>query len=196
MMRSWTKRSSCGRSSTTLRARPPLDIAYGEDVEDHLPEIAGGLSVALARAFKIIDPNLKNPSSEHWQKCFRLFDLLLTPKGQRPPIMIAWNGSREAVRASQKRCPFGKKYGPVRGRRSANTKAEEEGHHGYDAGDHRAPPETSRSRIALEDFANDVAATGRWRSRVDEISIVVRAIVTPTRRRHLQPSCMKRRFCS
>lgn len=60
-----------------LAARPPLDIAYGEDVEDHLPEIVGGLSVALARAFKIIDPNLKNPSSEHWQKCFRLFDLLL-----------------------------------------------------------------------------------------------------------------------
>jgi hypothetical protein len=60
-----------------LAARPPLDIAYGEDVEDHLPEIAGGLSVALARAFKIIDPNLKNPSSEHWQRCFRLFDLLL-----------------------------------------------------------------------------------------------------------------------
>jgi hypothetical protein len=60
-----------------LAARPPLDIAYGEDVEDRLPEIVGGLSVALARAFKIIDPNLKNPSSEHWQKCFRIFDLLL-----------------------------------------------------------------------------------------------------------------------
>jgi hypothetical protein len=60
-----------------LAARPPLDIAYGDDVEDHLPEIVGGLSVALARVFRIIDPNLKNPSSEHWQKCFRLFDLLL-----------------------------------------------------------------------------------------------------------------------
>ena len=60
-----------------LAARPPLDIAYGEDVEDHLPEIVGGLSVAVARAFRIIDPNLKNPSSEHSQKCFRLFDLLL-----------------------------------------------------------------------------------------------------------------------
>jgi hypothetical protein len=60
-----------------LAARPPLDIAYSEDVEDHLPEIVGGLSVAVARAFRIIDPNLKNPSGEHWQKCFRLFDLLL-----------------------------------------------------------------------------------------------------------------------
>jgi hypothetical protein len=60
-----------------LAARPPLDIAYSEDVEDHLPEIVGGLSVAVARAFRIIDPNLKNPSGEHWQKCLRLFDLLL-----------------------------------------------------------------------------------------------------------------------
>ncbi|MCS3928964.1 hypothetical protein M2175_003995 [Bradyrhizobium elkanii] len=60
-----------------LAARPPLDIAYGEDADDHLPEIVGGLSVAVASAFRIIDLNLKNPSSEHWPKCFRLFDLLL-----------------------------------------------------------------------------------------------------------------------
>src|ERR1700731_1240151 len=42
-----------------LTARPPLGLAYGEDVEDRLPEVVGGLSVALARTFKIIDPNLK-----------------------------------------------------------------------------------------------------------------------------------------
>lgn len=60
-----------------LAARPPLDLAYGEDVEARLPEIVGGLSVALARTFNIIDPGLKNPSSEHWRKCFRIFDLLL-----------------------------------------------------------------------------------------------------------------------
>jgi len=29
-----------------------------------LPEVVGGLSVALARAFKIIDGNLKNPATE------------------------------------------------------------------------------------------------------------------------------------
>lgn len=60
-----------------LAARPPLDLAYGEDVEARLPEIVGGLSVALARTFNIIDPGLKNPSSEHWRKCFRIVDLLL-----------------------------------------------------------------------------------------------------------------------
>src|SRR5258708_17355061 len=42
-----------------------------------LPEVVGGLSVALARAFKIIDVDLKNPASRHWQQCFRIFDLLM-----------------------------------------------------------------------------------------------------------------------
>jgi hypothetical protein len=60
-----------------LATQPPLGLAYGEDTEDRLPEVVGGLSVALARTFKIIDGNLKNPASEHWQKCFRIFDLLL-----------------------------------------------------------------------------------------------------------------------
>jgi hypothetical protein len=60
-----------------LATHPPLDLAYGEDIEARLPEIVGGLSVALARTFNIIDPKLKNPSSEHWQKCFRIFNLLL-----------------------------------------------------------------------------------------------------------------------
>jgi hypothetical protein len=60
-----------------LTARPPLDLAYGEDTESRLPEVVGGLSVALARAFKIIDGNLKNPATEHWQKCFRIFDVLM-----------------------------------------------------------------------------------------------------------------------
>jgi hypothetical protein len=31
----------------------------------------------LARTLKIIDPDLKNPRSEHWERSFRIFDLLL-----------------------------------------------------------------------------------------------------------------------
>jgi hypothetical protein len=38
-------------------------------------QIHCGLSLALARTFKIIDGNLKNPATEHW--CFRIFDLLM-----------------------------------------------------------------------------------------------------------------------
>jgi hypothetical protein len=60
-----------------LASRPPLDLPYAEETEARLPEIAGGISVALARTFKIIDPKLKNPQTEHWERSQRLFDLLL-----------------------------------------------------------------------------------------------------------------------
>jgi hypothetical protein len=58
-------------------ALPPLDLACAEDTEARLPEIAGGLSLALARTFKIIDPDVENPQSEHWERSFRIFDQLL-----------------------------------------------------------------------------------------------------------------------
>jgi hypothetical protein len=60
-----------------LMAQPPLDLALAVETEARLPEIAGGLSIALARTFKIIDPNVKNPQSEQWERSFRIFDLLL-----------------------------------------------------------------------------------------------------------------------
>jgi hypothetical protein len=56
---------------------PPLDLAYSEGVQARLPAIVGGLSVALARSFKIVDPHLKHPMTPHWETAFRLFDLLL-----------------------------------------------------------------------------------------------------------------------
>ena len=60
-----------------LTKQPPLDLAYGEETEAQLPSIVGGLSVALARTFKIIDPDLKNPQTEQWERSFRIFNLLL-----------------------------------------------------------------------------------------------------------------------
>lgn len=60
-----------------ITAVPPLDLAVGEDTEARFAEIEGGISIALARSFKLIDPSLKNPASEHWQRSFELFDLLL-----------------------------------------------------------------------------------------------------------------------
>ncbi len=41
------------------------------------PEIVGGLSVALARAFTIIEPDSKNRRSWQWDRTFSLFNLLL-----------------------------------------------------------------------------------------------------------------------
>ena len=60
-----------------LAALPPLDLAYSEETTARFSEIAGGISVALAHTFKIIDPELKNPQTEHWQRAQHIFDLLL-----------------------------------------------------------------------------------------------------------------------
>jgi hypothetical protein len=60
-----------------LAARPPLDLSYSEETEARFPAIAGGMSVALARTFKIIDPDLPNPQTKHWETVLRIFDLLL-----------------------------------------------------------------------------------------------------------------------
>jgi hypothetical protein len=60
-----------------LAALPPLDRAYSDETEASLPRVVGGLSVALARSFKIVDPKLKNPQTEHWERSLRIFDLLM-----------------------------------------------------------------------------------------------------------------------
>jgi hypothetical protein len=60
-----------------LTRLPVLDMAYSDETRAKLPEIAGGLTVALARSFKIVDPALKNPMSQDWDRAFKLFDLLL-----------------------------------------------------------------------------------------------------------------------
>lgn len=56
--------------------QPPLDITFGGDTERLLPELFGGLSIALARSFRVIDPTLTNPRTEHWTRAFELFRLV------------------------------------------------------------------------------------------------------------------------
>jgi len=60
-----------------LAQLPALDLAYGEDLQAELPDVVGGLSHALARIFRIVNPELKNPNSADWETAFRLFDLLM-----------------------------------------------------------------------------------------------------------------------
>jgi hypothetical protein len=55
----------------------PLDFAWSDLTEAQFPKIAGGLSVALARSFRIVDPDIKNPQAGDWERAFRLFDLIL-----------------------------------------------------------------------------------------------------------------------
>jgi hypothetical protein len=60
-----------------LATMPLLDLSLSDETEKRLPMVAGGLSLALARTFTIIDPEIKNPSSKHWERSFRIFSLLL-----------------------------------------------------------------------------------------------------------------------
>jgi hypothetical protein len=60
-----------------LATRPRLDLELAVDTEARLPELAGGLSVALGHAFRILAPKVKNPQSEQWERAIRLFDELL-----------------------------------------------------------------------------------------------------------------------
>ena len=56
--------------------RTPGDPARPRDtVGRHHPE--GGLGVAVARTFPILDGDLVNPQTEHWDRAIRIFDLLL-----------------------------------------------------------------------------------------------------------------------
>jgi hypothetical protein len=60
-----------------IAAVPYLDRALSEETQSRLPDLVGGLSVALARAFTIIDTDLRNPSSHHWERASQLFNLVL-----------------------------------------------------------------------------------------------------------------------
>jgi hypothetical protein len=62
---------------TEISTRPELDLAVADDVDDLLPEVAGGLSLALGETFHLIDGNVRNPATEQWERGVRIFDLLL-----------------------------------------------------------------------------------------------------------------------
>jgi hypothetical protein len=56
--------------------QPPGDVTFAEDTERLLPELFGALSIALARSFRVVDPKLSSPSTEHWDQVFTLFRLV------------------------------------------------------------------------------------------------------------------------
>ncbi|GAA2779163.1 DUF1931 family protein [Kitasatospora aburaviensis] len=60
-----------------LAARPTLGMEAAEDTQQRLPDLAGGLSVALARALKTIARDTCRPSTDQWDEAFELFDLLI-----------------------------------------------------------------------------------------------------------------------
>jgi hypothetical protein len=60
-----------------LATYPPLDRSPSEEAEARLPEMAGGISVALAHTFRLIDPNLKNPQTWQRERAFQISDRLM-----------------------------------------------------------------------------------------------------------------------
>jgi hypothetical protein len=56
---------------------PQLDLGLSEETEERLPIVAGGIGIAVAKAFPLIDSNVKNPQTWHWERAVQLFDLLL-----------------------------------------------------------------------------------------------------------------------
>jgi hypothetical protein len=56
---------------------PPLDLSLGAETEVRLPEFVGGVSIALARTFTVLDPKVRNPQSDEWERAIRIFDTLL-----------------------------------------------------------------------------------------------------------------------
>jgi len=60
-----------------MTIRTPCGVLCSHEIDVELPAVAGGLSVAVARSFKMIDPRIKCVYSPHWQTIFALFDLLV-----------------------------------------------------------------------------------------------------------------------
>lgn len=60
-----------------LNKLPMLDLAYSEELEQRLPELAGGVTVSLARVFRAIYPKLKNPGTEEWETIDKVYEVLL-----------------------------------------------------------------------------------------------------------------------
>lgn len=61
----------------SLAQLPALELAYSEEVSERLPMIVGAITISLARTFKVLDPDLKNPQTIHWDRAIEIFNMLL-----------------------------------------------------------------------------------------------------------------------
>src|ERR1700733_683845 len=56
---------------------PPLDYALSDATQARLPELFGGISVALARTFRLVEADVKAVHSQEWERAFSIFRLLI-----------------------------------------------------------------------------------------------------------------------
>jgi hypothetical protein len=60
-----------------LTARPALELEASKETQARLPDLAGGVSVALARSLRTVDPERRHPLTPQWEEVYTLFHLLL-----------------------------------------------------------------------------------------------------------------------
>ncbi len=56
---------------------PPLKLGLSDMVEKKIPELVGGITVSLAKVFRTVYPDLKNPGSEEWERVEEIYKILL-----------------------------------------------------------------------------------------------------------------------
>ena len=61
----------------SLARLPMMDLSYHEGLEARLPELAGGITMSLAKVFRVVDPKLKNPDTAAWEKVEEIYSILL-----------------------------------------------------------------------------------------------------------------------
>jgi hypothetical protein len=106
-MREFDKLEEAERIRELLRQqvrRPPAEVTFAEDTERMLPEVFGGLSVALARTLRVIDPKIDQPNHIRLGAVFRVVqaDLLTACEGtpmsaatpRSPPVSQKVNSIR------------------------------------------------------------------------------------------------------
>ncbi len=60
-----------------LTTLPALQLAYGDDLRERLPLIAGALAVALGRALKALRPERSKPEPAEWDRLDAILEVVL-----------------------------------------------------------------------------------------------------------------------
>lgn len=60
-----------------LTTLPPIQLAFGDDLRERLPLIAGSLSVALARSLKALRPDVGKVDPADWDRIDEILQVVL-----------------------------------------------------------------------------------------------------------------------
>ncbi len=56
---------------------PPLRYGISKVLEQKLAELVGGITVSLAKIFKVVNPGCKNPGTAEWEQVEQIYAILL-----------------------------------------------------------------------------------------------------------------------